>query len=384
MGTLLSDIYGGSGPPKTQQEELEWIVDTINRQKWTPLQGSGAEVAGLQNDLFGSSPSGSTGASPSGWQAHPTIPGAFQAPDGTVYTQDYKSGGLVPVPGTGPGNTGKGSVQDLGNGYAVVTQPDGTVSIQRTSASGGGSGAQFNWGISEAGMRYAGENALEQQRAANEGAEEQQRIANEGSALVAKIQAETQSKIAQIEADSALSAKDKDVQIAGINAQAGKDAAEAQAAASRYVAELDAQEQQRRTEAEAAIAQGQVDLGMAQIRSAEKIAMAKAELEREVAGLQAYTQLLGIESQERSNKAQAAASVFKSLADATPGQQLKNAYYFLRGAGPPPTMAENLPSGLLSALGLNADTVSAAAKQMEGKTSVPPFLAQLMKGQLSS
>lgn len=228
-------------------------------------------------------------------------------------------------------------------------------------------GAQFDWTKTAEGTQagYAAD-------------EEKQRIANQGAQIVAEIQGNTSAKVAQINADTTLTTAEKQVEIARISAQSAKDAAEATAAATRYSADLDAAAKQRQTEAELSIAQGNWDLGYAQMQSAERITAAKAQVDREIAGLNTYGQLLQVESQERGQRANAAASVFNTLATLAPADQLRSAFFLMRGQAPPPSATTQLPAGLLSALGVNPDTATAAAQQLRGSTSIPPWLAGLM------
>ncbi len=203
----------------------------------------------------------------------------------------------------------------------------------------------------------------------------------DASKAAAEIKAQAERDAAQIAADTSKTNKQKDVEIGQISAQAARDAAEATAKATRYAAELAAQQKQAEVKANIAIAAGNVQLGFAQMASSERIAAARAAVDREIAGLNAYTQLLGFQEQGRARKAEAAASVFKTLAEQAPADQLRSAFFFLRGQAPPPTLSERMPAGLLRALDINPDTANAAAQTLRGDATPPPFLAELMRGQ---
>lgn len=407
MAGLIADIYGNNGPQGTtypgnaapEQQQVDWITKTLAAQqfgdgvpesRWnitstpTPGGGGGSPSTAMPsfNDVVGSLALGDSRVA--------------SLPDGRQVLVGKDMNGKVTTQPLSSGATDKGSVQDLGNGFSMVTQPNGEISLVKTSlaGSGGGAAAQFDWGKTAEAIQGGWANAEAMQRLQSESAEGLARLQgenalnvananNEAGRLVSQLQADSAAAIARIQGDTTLNAKQKDVEIARVNVQGAKDAAEASASAQRYVAELNAAEEKRRTDAQIAIANGQTQLGYAQMQSAERIAAAKAQIEREIAGLTAYTQLLGIESTERASKAQSAASVFKSLAEAAPADQLRSAWYFTRGQAPPPTLSEKMPSGLLSALGMNPDTVTAAARQMSGQVSVPPFLANLMSGQMA-
>jgi len=198
-------------------------------------------------------------------------------------------------------------------------------------------------------------------------------LADERAAQLAK-------DLESIKGDNLLSQKDKDRKQAEMIEEYKADAAKAADALDRYKITITQQESALQRAAALALKEGEWGLARLELASAEKMAAAKAQVDRELKAVEAFVSMLNVENVERSRRAASAADVFKTLATLAPQDQLRSAFYLLRGQAPPASATTTIPPGLFAALGVNPDTASAAAEQLRGSLSIPPWMSKLMGG----
>lgn len=202
----------------------------------------------------------------------------------------------------------------------------------------------------------------------------------QSSQAVARINGDFQQETARINADTQLAVADKQKAMADAQARATVEAARVQAETEKYNKQLDVLMTTATNSANLAIAAGNIQLGMAQIASAEKMQMVQAQLQRESQGLQAYISLMQLQEQAKTRRAESAASIFNTIAQMAPQENLRSAFYLLRGQAPPEPFTSRIPKGLFEDTGLNPDTVEAARQTVQGSTTVPPWMIELMGG----
>ncbi len=262
--------------------------------------------------------------------------------------------------------------RDMGD-YILTMDANGNVSVtMKTRAPAVSAGPQSNWGISEPGMRAAWEAQAEEadkERAYKTHADD------EANSLKLEI--------ANIESDTSLSVADKTIQREELIQKYKERADQAADAFDRWKVALEQEESSRNRAAQLAAKEGDWQLARDQLASAEKIAAAKAMVDREVAALGIYGTLLAVESQERSKRAASAAEVFNTLAQLAQGDRSTAMLYALRGQAPPSPIA-SIPPGLFAALGVNPDTAEAAGQQLRGQLTAPPWLVGLLGGNMNA
>ena len=402
-GSAIGRLFDGA-PSGSQQSPNAYT---------SPGYGSGGTADALQAQLFGSPyPMSDLDADrAAGYGTTPGLPTPTARPQaiGSGYSVTYNEetglsqivnqagqviGGLKSngepwyFPGMEPGQ-GEGGVVDMGNAW-LIRQPNGTVAVVN-KPSAPGAGTQFDYAKDPRGFQMGLEAGLEKSRLESEGKVEQERVAGEAklkqeqevtkrTTMSDELKATVEREKTKALRDNSIDDNARAVRVAEINQKGATDAAQIASAAMQASAMLEAAALDRQTQAQIAKAAGDERTAMAQIRSAEKIAAAKAEIDAQVAQLNVYGQLLAVESQERGRRAEAAASVFNTLAQMAPQDQLRSAFYTMRGQAPPPSTISQIPPGLFAALGVNPDTASAAAQQMRGQVTVPPWMQSLLGG----